>query len=266
MWKNKKSNQNRPNKDFRKKKAQMPSKIPSNHHLVMGRNCVEEILRYFPERITRVYTAKDEDEEHDLSKNLQKASIEVLSVSKVDLTDLVRSESHQSYVAIIKDQAMQPCADFLKETKEKKSLVLMLDSIYDPQNFGTLLRAAECFGVDAVIYSKNRGCDITPVVSKASVGASELVNIIKVSNLAETARKFQKADYQVITAELREGASSFNDFTFSEKTLLVVGSEGKGVQRLLSELADDHLMIPMKGKIQSLNVSQATSIILSRFS
>ena len=138
----------------------------------------------------------------------------------------------------------------------------MLDSIFDPQNFGSLLRSAECFGVDGVIWSKNRGCELTPVVSKASVGASELLPLLCVSNLAETMRKFKKNGFWIVTAEIGEEAKSLDSFDFPEKTLLIMGSEGKGVQKLLSKEADSKVYLPMYGQIDSLNVSQAASVLL----
>lgn len=225
----------------------------------MGRNCVREVLATSPERIVEVYTCSKED---DLLNALQRKKIPIKFKGKNELTSMVNSDSHQSFVAAVKERGHQTLKEFL-DNPLSKSIVVMLDSIYDPQNMGTIFRAGECFGVDAVVYSKNRGTDVTPVVTKTSSGATEHVTIIKVSNLAESVRQFQEAGYEVITAEAGKSSVSLYDFQFPEKSLIIMGSEGEGVQPILSKNADHKVMIPMLGTIDSLNVSQASAVILA---
>ena len=233
------------------------------HPLIMGKNCIREVLRSSPERFVTVYTCQ-KNKNDPLRAELDRKHIPVHMVSKKDLYQLVHSESHQSYVAAVKERAQPGLKQFLSESTHKKtSLVLMLDSIYDPQNLGALLRCGECFGVDLVVFSKNRGADISPVVSKVSSGATELVPIIKVSNLSETMKQFQNADYWVVCADAGEDSSSIYNFQYPKKTLLVLGSEGKGVQKLLLRNSDYRIQIPMVGTIDSLNVSQAAAIFLN---
>ena len=227
---------------------------------IMGKNCVEAVLDHSPERIICLLSAKNEPDA--LLQKARSKGVKCKNVNKQFLFDLVNSESHQSYVAEVKPQKQPGLKTFLKENHK---LVLMLDSINDPQNLGTLLRAAECFGVDAVIWSKNRGCSMTPAASKTSVGGSELVPIIIVSNLAETVKQFQKSGYFAVAAEIADDAHSLTEYRFPEQTLLIMGSEGKGIQPLISKLADDKVYIPMFGQIDSLNVSQATAVLLSRY-
>ena len=226
----------------------------------MGRNCIFEVLKVAPERLVEVYTHQTDE----LYEQLKAQNIPIKKRSKKELSDMVASDSHQSYVAAIKEINRPVVKEFLQSPRDK-SLVLMLDSIFDPQNFGALLRAAECFGVDLVVYSKNRGTDVTPVVSKTSVGASELVPLSRVSNLAETAKAFQKAGYWVLAADVGEKSQSLYNVQFPEKTLLIMGSEGTGIQPLLLKLCDLHVSIPMLGQIDSLNVSQATAVLLNAY-
>lgn len=231
----------------------------------MGRNCITEVLRASPERIVEVYTCQKPGED-SLYEQLLKQRILVSARFKNQLTHMVESESHQSYVAAVKERIYPSSKEFLEQSKLKEhSLVLMLDSIYDPQNLGAILRAAECFGVDLVIYSKNRGADITPTVTKTSAGASELVPICKVSNLADTLQAFQKSGYWAVSAAIGEKSQSLYQLQYPEKTLLIVGSEGKGIQPLLTKKSDFHVMIPMLGQIDSLNVAQATAIMLNGY-
>ncbi|MFN0065295.1 MAG: 23S rRNA (guanosine(2251)-2'-O)-methyltransferase RlmB [Chlamydiales bacterium] len=231
--------------------------------LIMGKNCILEVLKIAPERIKQVYTSHKPGEDGLYEKLLQE-KVPIRTLSKQELTQLVHSDSHQSYVAEVYERKQLDLKDFIANASDR-SMVIMLDSIFDPQNLGAILRAAECFGVDLVVFSKNRGSDITPVTTKTSAGASELVPILKVSNLAETMKAFQKGGYWSVACEGKEGSTSLYDFTFPEKTLLIFGSEGKGVQPLLSKNADFHLSIPMLGHIDSLNVSQAAAVFLNQW-
>ena len=235
--------------------------------LIMGKNCIAELAAAEPERIIAVYTSKPQPWERDsLLSCLLANGIRVIRYDKQRLRALVQSDSHQSYVAEVVPRERMSLKTFIELVREReRTCVLVLDSIMDPQNVGALLRAAECFGVDAVLWSKNRGAAMTPVVAKASVGASELVNVIQVSNLVESCRRLKDAGYWIVTAEVGTESVSLPAFAFPERTLLVVGSEGEGIQPLLSKEADMRVYIPMNGRIDSLNVSQATAVLLARW-
>jgi 23S rRNA (guanosine2251-2'-O)-methyltransferase len=238
--------------------------MKQRYRYIMGKNCIREVLRAASQRLVEVYTSHSNDDA--LYDELVKAGVTVKEISKKKLTQMVESDSHQSYIAAVKERGHEDVGGYLKRFFERdKVCVVMLDSIFDPQNVGTILRASECFGVDLVIYSKNRGADITAVVSKTSVGASELVPILKVSNLADTMKRFQKEGFAAVTAEVGEKAESIYSFDFPEKTLIVMGSEGKGVQPLISKKCDHHVYIPMLGNIDSLNVSQAAAVFLNSY-
>lgn len=227
---------------------------------IMGKHCIEELLRSAPERLRSVFTSNRDD---PLLQALAKEKIPVKFVAKGELTSMVQSDSHQSFVAEIGDRESRSLREFL-EAGEARA-VLALDNISDPHNLGSILRSAECFGIDAVTFSKNRGADITPVVSKTSVGASELVEVLKVSNLAETVKKFQEEGFAILAADVSADAVSLYDFEFPEKFLLVLGSEGEGIQKLIMRYVDHRIYIPMRGRIDSLNVSQAAAVFLSHW-
>jgi 23S rRNA (guanosine2251-2'-O)-methyltransferase len=231
--------------------------------LIMGRNCLEELISYDPDKIIEVFTTQTEKENRKkrIITELNKNKITTNFVSHKALSDMAGSDSHQSFVAKIKKREFIPISSFI-EKYENKCRILMLDSLEDPQNMGSIFRSAECFGIDGVIWSKNRGTSITPVVSKTSCGASEMLNKIVVSNLATTVLLLKERGFSIIIAQAGEASSSLCDFTFPEKSVLIVGSEKSGVQPLICKYADYSISIPMKGKITSLNVSQATSIFL----
>lgn len=239
--------------------------VKSNFRLIMGRNCIAEVLRASAQRIVEVYTA-ERAADGDLYSQLVQAKVPIVRVSKDELTQMVNSESHQLFVAAIKETNQPTIKDFVDSAFEKEhSVVLLLDSIYDPHNLGAIIRAGECFGVDLVVFSKNRGADITPVATKTSAGATELVPLVKVSNLVETLKAFQKGGYCGVAAEAKEHAHSLNQFKFPKKMVLILGSEGKGIQPLLSKLSNFHVSIPMLGCIDSLNVSQAAAVLLCSY-
>ncbi len=233
--------------------------------LIMGVHPIQEVLTHAPDRLMRLFTVRKEGE---LVRAAEKAGIPISVVSNHELTRMVDSDSHQSFVAQVKDRKYYDVKEFLEETESQEStFVLMLDQIFDPQNFGALIRSAECFGVDAVAWSKNRGSDLTPVAAKTSSGASELIPLIRIANLAEAVTQFQKGGFEVVAALLDTKAESAFKFKYAPKTVLVVGSEGEGIQPLIQKRADRSIYLPMQGKIQSLNVAQATAALLAlRFS
>lgn len=211
---------------------------------VIGKNSINEVIKASPERILEILTSGDVA---DYKR------FKVRKVSKHLLSQMVNSDSHQGLVAKVRAKEDLP----LSEAFFKNCLV-MVDGIEDPHNMGAILRAVEVFGVEGLIYSKNRGCGITPTVTKSSVGASELVDLFSVSNLATTLEKLQKEGFEVIVADMDGG----DDFKWPEKWVLVLGAEGRGVQPLLKKKADRVVSIAMKGRIDSLNVSQAAAVLL----
>src|SRR3990167_239114 len=140
----------------------------------MGVHAIEELLKYAPEKFLKIYTVASK--KTDLLQKAHEKKIPIIFVPESTLTKMAGSESHQMLVAHIKGRTFLDVREFLARAKDV-SLVLMLDQIFDPQNFGSLIRAAECFGAAAVAWSKNRGSDLTPVVAKASSGASELIDL-----------------------------------------------------------------------------------------
>jgi 23S rRNA (guanosine2251-2'-O)-methyltransferase len=238
----------------------MHPKNPSKEQLVMGVHAIQELLRYAPEKIVRIYTLASKKGE--LLALCEKKKIPLSFVSLDQLTKMVGSDSHQSLVAQIVPRKFLDVREFLEEEQDP-CFVLMLDQIFDPQNFGALLRSAECFGVSAVAWSKNRGSDLTAVAAKTSCGASELMPLIKVSNLATSVDEFKEAGFEIVAALLDPSSESAFSFSYAPKTVLIVGSEGEGIQPLIRKKADRSIYLPMAGKIQSLNVAQATAALLA---
>jgi len=240
-------------------------KWPSKDQMVMGVHAVRELVLHAPDRLIRIFTVPVQGtRKSDLLKLCEENNIPVSYVREDELTQMAGSDSHQSLVAQIKGRTFLDVKEFVQKMEEKEnSFVLMLDQIFDPQNFGALIRSAECLGADAVAWSKNRGSDLTPTAAKSSCGASELLPLIRISNLADGVDQFKKAGFEIVATLLDPKAESVFSFSYAPKTVLIVGSEGEGIQPLLRKKADRSIYIPMKGKIQSLNVAQATAVLLA---
>ncbi|MDR0739718.1 MAG: 23S rRNA (guanosine(2251)-2'-O)-methyltransferase RlmB [Mycoplasmataceae bacterium] len=173
--------------------------------------------------------------------------------------------NHQGIVINIKDEAKFKTLDTFIEFIDNKSIatVLIIDSIQDPQNFGSILRTCDGMNVSAVIYKKNNQVQINDFVSKVSMGAIQYLNLIKVPNLIQAIEKLKKAGFWTYASLLTTTAVTYTQIKFASKSIIIVGSEEKGISPLLAKQADFQIKIPMYGKVQSLNVAVATGIILS---
>ncbi len=238
--------------------------IPKDQ-ISIGIHALEELLLHAPHKILKVFAVetKERGRKSKIASLCEEKKIPLVWTSFDRLTEMAGTDSHQSFLAHIKPRDFVLLKDFLKDVEDKDEVtLLMLDQIFDPQNLGAILRNCECFGVDAVIFSKNRGSDITSIVSKTSCGASELIPLIRLSNLAEAVTQCQEAGFEAVATVLNPNSHKLNDFRFSKKTLLIMGSEGEGIQPLIQKRADHSIYIPMQGKLQSLNVAQATAVLL----
>jgi 23S rRNA (guanosine2251-2'-O)-methyltransferase len=150
------------------------------------------------------------------------------------------------------------------QAAEGQAVVLILDSIEDPQNLGSLIRTAEACGVRGIVLPKDRAAGITPAVVKASAGAVAHLPVIRVTNLASTLEEMKKEGFWIVGADPR-GDKNLYEMNFDMKVGLVIGSEGKGIRPLVLRKCDYRIAIPMKGKVSSLNAAVAGAVILFEF-
>jgi len=144
------------------------------------------------------------------------------------------------------------------ERKGEKPFIVILDGITDPHNLGAIIRTCECAGVHGVIIPQNRACEVTDTVYKTSAGAVIHMNVAMVTNLTRTIKDLQKQGVWIYALEA--GNKKLYDADFTYPTALVVGSEGKGVSRLVKESVDEVLSLDMFGSVNSLNASNASAI------
>jgi len=172
-------------------------------------------------------------------------------------------KGHQGVAARVESRSYADLDDLtdLPEKKGEVPLFLILDGIEDPRNFGSILRVADAGGVHGVVIQSHRSASLTPEAIKASAGASEHVVISMVPNIKHAISSMKESGVTVIGAEA-EGDSTVWDLDFTGPIALVVGSEAEGMRRTVKEHCDHIIKLPMQGKVNSLNASVATGIII----
>ncbi len=192
----------------------------------------------------------------------RQATVPVREVPRTELDRLARH--HQGIVARVHGFEYADLDELLAAApaRGEPAFLLMLDSVQDPQNLGTLLRTAEAVGVHGVILAERRAAGVTPAVVKASAGAVEHLRIARVTNLARTIEECKRANIWVVGVEKAPEATDLYRADLSMPLVLVLGSEGAGLGRLVKEKCDFLVRLPMWGRIESLNVAVAGSIAL----
>ena len=184
-------------------------------------------------------------------------------VAKERLDQMSDTGHHQGVIAMAAEKEYVEVEDILAlaESRGEPPLIAIADGITDPYNLGALIRCAEGLGAHGLILPKRRAVGLTPLVSKASAGAIEHLPVAKVANLAQTVEKLQKLGVWVYAAEA--GGQSYDKTNLKGPCALIFGSEGDGVSALLKQKCDAIISIPMRGQVNSLNVSTAAAILLA---
>ncbi len=172
--------------------------------------------------------------------------------------------NHQNIAILLNNNENTSLKDYLNSiNNQQKQLILIVDSIQDPQNFGAILRTAEGFGVDAVIYKKNNQVQINELVNKTSMGAVANLKLFKVANLVNEINLLKEKGFWVYASCLDETSHDYSKVKYDNKTALIVGNENNGISPLVQKHSDFKIKIRMFGKVQSFNVSVSTGILLS---
>lgn len=229
-----------------------------------GRHAILEALRagHTIEEILVAMGVHSRGALNELLALAKSKNVPVRGVARIELDRIARD--HQGVVARITSYTYAELEDILAGTHERTepALIVILDSVQDPQNFGTLLRTAEAVGVDGVIIAERRAVGVTPAVIKASAGAVHHLKIARVTNLARAIEKLKHANVWIVGVENVPEAKDFATLDYKMPLALVLGSEGEGLSRLVREKCDFLVRLPMWGKVSSLNVATAGSIIL----
>lgn len=229
---------------------------------VIGINAVTEVLQNSEKNIEKLEIFKGAKPERliTIKKLASKRNIKIHTTGK-------RTENSQGVVAHISQyDYYKSFGGFLEKlAAEPKSIVMILDGVQDPRNFGAIIRSAEIFGVSGIIIPERNSVKINETVVKTSTGAIEHVDIVKVKNISEAIEQLKKLEFWVYGAD-GAGTKYYHEEKYPKKTAIVMGSEGFGIRKKVKENCDILVKIPMHGKINSLNVSVAGGILLAEVS
>lgn len=231
--------------------------------LVAGRNAVLEVLKG-GRSVNRLLAAEGAaaGSMGEIIALARERGINVQFCPRSRLDALAPGIRHQGVLAQVPPVQYAELEDILQRARERREppFILLLDELEDPHNLGALLRTADAAGIHGVLIPKHRSCPLSAVVAKTSAGAVEHVPVARIGNMAQTIRQLKKEGLWVAAADM--DGTDYYDTDLTGPLLLVVGSEGRGVGRLIKEQCDFVVRIPMVGKINSLNASVAGSILI----
>ena len=234
----------------------------SDQELVCGLNAVNQIIISRPKSVQSLYVG--EVLNRRIAFVVEEAEKNKIKISKKDpefFEKKFKDINHQGIVVAC-NRRLEESEAFIQSVIERPNLTfLILDGLLDPHNVGACLRTAVAADVDAVIVPKDRSCHLTPTVRKISCGASELIPFVIVTNIVRTINNLQEKGVAVYGSDLK-ASLGHNEIDYPEKMALIIGSENKGIRRLTRENCDELIKIKMSEKMDSLNASVSTGIML----
>ena len=268
-----KNNRNDRNNKFNKKESKQFSKRDNKRSeekerrnfddQVEGRNSVLELLESEKD-INKIYVTRGE-KQGSINKIIGRAKgkgIVLVEVDKSKLDEMSQTGNHQGVIAIVPPFEYCEVEDILDEAKNKNEqpFILILDGIEDPHNLGAIIRTAETAGVHGVIIPKRRAASVNSTVNKVSAGAVEHMKVARVNNINDMMQYLKDNGLWIIGTD-GKAENYYYEQDLTGPIALVIGSEGYGMNRLVSENCDILVKIPMMGKITSLNASVSAGIV-----
>ena len=231
--------------------------------IIYGRNAVTEALksgRSFNKVVVALGNLGSDIKNITALAKEKGIPIERAEMKRMD--KITQGERHQGVIAYVSPVEYKTLEDILEIAREKNEqpFILLLDEITDPHNLGAIIRSAEAMGAHGVLLPKRRSAKLNETVAKTSAGAVNYVAVAQIGNAVQTVENLKKQGFWTVGADMAGENIENADLTLP--TLLVIGSEGKGIGRLLKEKLDILLKIPMTGKINSLNASVAAGILI----
>ena len=232
--------------------------------IIEGRNAVIEALRA-GEAIDKIYLAKGDTDKTlgHIASAARAAGAVVVEADRRKLDAMSRTHAHQGVVALAAVREYATVESILKSAagRGEPPLLVICDEISDPHNLGAIIRTAECAGAHGVVIPKRRSAGLTAVVGKTSAGAVAYLPVARVPNIAALVKDLKKQGLWIF-GTAAEGSTDLYHADLRGPVAIVIGSEGEGMTRLVSENCDFLVSIPMKGHINSLNASAAAAILL----
>lgn len=239
---------------------------PDRGDWIYGRRPVLEVVRADKRHLYEAVLpqeGRDSPEVAELRGLLLKRGVPFREMGRDALDELCEGGNHQGVALRTGGFPYISFEQVIHDVKEgERSLVLILDHIEDPQNVGSLLRTADAAGVTAVVLPEDRASGVTPGVVRASAGAAEHMRVAKVVNLVRAMKELQACGAWITGLDFGPDAKIYTSVDFTGRVGLVIGSEGKGLSRLVRESCDFIACLPMKGRVESLNAGVAGAIAL----
>ncbi|MBR1747941.1 MAG: 23S rRNA (guanosine(2251)-2'-O)-methyltransferase RlmB [Clostridia bacterium] len=229
--------------------------------IIEGRNAVIEALRgeVTVEKVLLQKDAQNQNVKTVLSLCREK-KVPVQFVDKFALERVSNTGEHRGFIAVATDYKYSELDELTVKHGKKPRLLILLDGLEDPHNFGAIIRVADCAGADGIVIPRRRNCGVTDTVVKVSSGAASHVRVAKVPNINDAIRQLKEEGYTVLAADM-DGDSVY-DADLKGDVAIVIGGEGEGVHQLTKKLCDGAISLPQKGKVNSLNASVACGILL----
>jgi 23S rRNA (guanosine2251-2'-O)-methyltransferase len=230
--------------------------------VVFGFHAVLSRLRADPRSVVEIFLdeTRNDARAKDLAALAERAGVHLMRVPTKRLDGFYGGGRHQGVVARVQAKDLGQTLDDVLEGIEKP-LLLVLDGVTDPHNLGACLRVANAAGAHAVVAPRDRAAGITPVVSKVASGAAEATPYLMVTNLARTLRELKERNVWIVGADERAERTLY-EVDLPESIAWVLGAEGEGMRRLTRENCDLLVRIPMRGEVESLNVSVSAGVCL----
>lgn len=245
-------------KRFREEREELPE------GMIEGRNAVTEALKS-GRVIDKVYIASGDTDKAlgRLAAQAKEAGAVIVQTDRRKLDLMSPTGAHQGIIAAVAAHDYASVDDILAraERRGEAPLIVICDELSDPHNLGAIVRTAECAGAHGVIIPKRRSVGLTAVVAKASAGALEYMPVTRVSNIPAAMEDLKKRGVW-ICGTAADGDTELYKADLKGPTAIVIGNEGDGMSRLVSEHCDFRVSIPMRGEISSLNASAAAAILL----
>src|SRR4051794_14374406 len=233
--------------------------------LAFGNHTIRNLLNspYFI--FKKILLREEHHRDKELLQLLTKKKIPYQLLNKEQFSRYSPDKKSQGIVAFIRSYDYVLLSSLLSyQSRRKFPLIIMLDSIEDPHNFGAILRTAAALNIDGVIIAKKNQVPVNSTVIKVSVGGIAHVPVCQVASLSEAVNELKKRDYKIISTICEPGAEEYNKFSFDFPTCLIFGNEHEGIRKSLIKKSDYSLYISMNNNIGSLNVSVSCGIILAQ--
>lgn len=238
--------------------------------IVIGKNPILETLKKSPKDFSKLIflkTVKPEPRLKEIVNLAEEHGITKIFLNKFDFEKYFHSKNKkegiaQGVIGFIKDFEYTPIKDLIEKTEKiSLPLLIILDEITDPHNFGAIIRSAVCLGADGIIIPRHNSVEVNHTVIKTSSGAVNYIPIAMETNLNNVIKMLKQNAFTVVGADIQATQTTF-EFDFRKPVCLIIGSEGKGIRKSLRDNCDYLVRIPMSGGFNSLNASVSSAVIM----